>query len=139
MNSLRSERIVARNFIVSILSQFDTYIGQLMKCVYRIKPDLIENSERQLSYAQLRNFSKIEDARNYIIEKEIETLLRESHSEQFRWFEKKLNIKLTQDLPIWKDFIELTQRRNLFVHNDGKVSSQYLNVCKKHGVDIKKK
>lgn len=32
--------------------------------------------------------------------------------------------------------MELTERRNLFVHTDGVVSSQYLQVCKQHKCDM---
>ena len=41
---------------------------------------------------------------------------------------------LRKDLSIWETFIEITQRRNLFAHNDGIVSTQYLNACKVNSV-----
>lgn len=43
---------------------------------------------------------------------------------------------LTKGLESWPIFIELTERRNLFVHCDGVVSEQYLNVCRKHKVNV---
>lgn len=135
-NSTIAKKILARNFVVSIVSQFDTYIGDLMRCIFEVKPEIINNSERQLSFSELRTFGGISDAREYIVEKEIESVLRESHTDQFKWFENKLNLKLRKDLPAWKGFIELTQRRNLFVHNDGKVSSQYLTICKMNDVKL---
>ncbi|MCF6357114.1 MAG: hypothetical protein L3J54_04845 [Draconibacterium sp.] len=138
-NTTIAQKLMIRNFIVSIVSQFDTYIGDLMSTVFDLKPEIIDNCERQLSFTQLRTFDTVADAREYIVEKEVESVLRESHSEQFKWFEKKLNIKLRKDLPAWKGFIELTQRRNLFVHNNGKVSTQYLNVCSTNNVIIDKK
>ena len=134
INSNLAISITHRSFIISLISQFDTYIGDLISCIFEFKPDLIDSSDRQLTYTQLRTFDNIDDAKAYIIEKEIESVLRESHSEQFKWFENKLKIKLKEDLPIWKSFIEVTQRRNLFVHNDGKITSQYINVCKQNGV-----
>jgi hypothetical protein len=82
-------------------------------------------------------FGDVETVKESIIEKEIESVLRESHTEQFKWFEKKLALPLRKDLSIWATFIELTQRRNIFVHNDGKVSNQYLQVCKEHNVTLK--
>lgn len=128
--------IIKRNFIVSLISQFDTYIGALIKSVFLVRPELLNSSEKQLTYSQLNTFNNLNDARDYIIEKEIESVLRENHTEQFRWFEKKLSINLLKDLSIWTTFIELTQRRNLFVHSNGKVSSQYLNVCKENNVKL---
>ena len=54
----------------------------------------------------------------------------------FRWLENKLDVKLTTDLKSWEKFIELTERRNLFVHNNGVVNRQYLSVCKSNNVGI---
>lgn len=135
-NSILASVIIKRNFVVSLISQFDMYIGSLIRCIFITRPELIDNSEKQLTYNQLKTFDSIEDAKEYIIEKEIETVLRESHTEQFRWFEKKLGVNLLKDLPIWSTFIEVTQRRNLFVHTNGIVSTQYLNVCKENNVQL---
>ena len=48
--------------------------------------------------------------------------------------ENRFDLPLKKDLPIWPQFVELTERRNLFVHTGGVVSSQYLAVCAAHGV-----
>lgn len=85
-----------------------------------------------MSFSQLVDLNSIEDAREYVIEKEIECVLRKNHSEHFDYLENKLAITLRKDLPIWQTFIEITERRNLFVHCDGIVSNQYLDVCKKN-------
>ena len=135
-NSTNAIKIIKRNFLVSLISQYDTYISDSIKAVFEVKPEIINCSEKQLTFAELSNFENIEAAKEFIIEKEIETVLRESHAEQFKWFEKKLNIQLRKDLPIWQTFIELTQRRNLYIHNDGKISTQYFSVCKEHSVNL---
>ena len=43
-------------------------------------------------------------------------------------------MKLREGLEQWPDFVELTERRNLFVHARGIVSRQYLDVCRRHRV-----
>ena len=43
---------------------------------------------------------------------------------------------MTKDLESWPTFIELTERRNLFVHTGGKISSQYLQVCRANKVRL---
>ncbi|MCG9910521.1 MAG: hypothetical protein MH137_04390 [Flavobacteriales bacterium] len=135
-NSTTAIKIIKRNFLVSIISQFDTYVSDLIKAIFEVRPEIIQNSEKQLTFSELNRFKSIQDAQDYIIEKEIETVLRESYTEQFKWFENKLKIQLRKDLSIWETFIEITQRRNLFVHNDGKISTQYLNVCKENNVQL---
>lgn len=81
-------------------------------------------------------FSNLDAAREYIIEKEVEAVIRKSHAEQFSWLKEKLGTPFNKELKSWPAFIELTERRNLFVHCDGCVSSQYLNVCSEYKCDI---
>ena len=137
-NSKLAYSIIQRNFIVSFVSQFDAYIGSLIRKMFLIKPELLNSSEKNLSFSKLSEFNSVSEAQEYIIEKEIESVLRDSHANQFKWLENKLGIPLTKDLPSWKNFIEITERRNLFVHSNGVISSQYLSVCEKHSVEVEK-
>ena len=82
-----------------------------------------------MRFSDLAGFESIESARDFIIEKEVEAILRASHSEQFDWMESKFAVPLRKGLEVWPEFIEITERRNLFVHTGGVVSAQYLGVC----------
>lgn len=77
-------------------------------------------------------FADIPEAREYLVEKEVESVICKSHVEHFAWLEKKLKTSFNKNLRSWPNFVELTERRNLFVHTNGVVSSQYLQVCKQH-------
>lgn len=122
------------NFVVSFVSQYDAYLGGLIRSIFKSQPGLLSNSEKNISFSELVKFSSIEEAYESFIEKEVESVLRESHLKQFKWLESKLNTPLTKDLPSFSDFIEITERRNLFVHCNGTVSRQYLEVCKENKV-----
>src|SRR5690606_26781443 len=87
---------------------------------------------RMLTYKQLLELDSIEVARDRLIEGEIEAVLRQSHTDHYKWLESKCSIKLRENLASWPRFVELTERRNLFVHTHGVVSSQYLSVCSQH-------
>lgn len=128
--------LVPRSFIVSLVSQFDIFVGKLVSAFFYLKPEALNASEKLFSFAQLLDFASIDNAKQYLIEKEVEGVLRQSHSEQFDWFENKLKIPLRKDLHSWPTFIEVTERRNLFVHTGGVVSSQYLKVCRENGVKL---
>jgi len=128
--------ILSHNAVIALVSQFDVYLGQLIRGIFFHKPEILNGSAKTFSYAQLVRFDSLDAAREHVIEKEVETILRESHADQFSWLEKSLGISLRNPLPIWPNFIEVTQRRNLFVHTDGVVSSQYLAVCDEHQVSF---
>ncbi|MDR0953514.1 MAG: hypothetical protein LBM71_04975 [Elusimicrobiota bacterium] len=126
-----ASELVAQQFVLSMVSQYDFFIGRLLRCLYQIKPEILNQSEKQLSYKDLSSFESIEAVKENIIEKEVDSFLRDSHLKQFETLEKKLSIDLRKDLDIFPTFIELTERRNLFAHTNGIVSSQYINICKK--------
>lgn len=122
------------NFVVSLVSQYDAFLGGLIKTMFLAKPELLNNSEKNMSFSELLKFKSIDEAQEFIIEKEVESVLRESHLKQFKWLETKLGMTLRKDLPSFSDFIEITERRNLFVHCNGVISRQYLDNCKENEV-----
>jgi len=130
-----ANRAISRSFIVSLISQYDSFVGGLVRTLICKRPELINASERTLTFKDLNTFSSIAGARDFIVEKEVEALIRKSHAEQFDWLENKFSVRLRKGLEAWKAFIEVTERRNLFVHCEGRVSSQYLSVCSQHDID----
>jgi hypothetical protein len=127
---------VPSSFLVSLVSQFDAFVGDLIEVLFEAKPETLNASEKPLTFGELLEFGSIEEARRFIIEKEIESVLRKSHTEQFDWLEKRFGLPLRRGLASWSEFIEITERRNLLVHTDGAISNQYLVVCKTHGVAL---
>jgi hypothetical protein len=124
--------LVPRSVFVSLVSQYDAFLGRLIKACFRLRPELLNVSERSISFSQLSEFRDIQDAREYVIDKEVETVLRSSHADHFKWMETRFALSLRSGLEIWPQFVEITERRNLFVHADGIVSRQYLSVCREH-------
>lgn len=122
------------NFVVSFVSQFDAYLGGIIRAMFIAKPELLNSSEKNILFSELIKFDSIEEARDFIVEQEVESVLRESHLKQFKWLESKLNITLRKELPSFSSFIEITERRNLFVHCNGIISRQYIEVCKENNV-----
>lgn len=135
-NSTISLINLPRSTLVSLVSHFDAYMGKIIRAIYLRKPELLNTSERKLTFEELTQFDTVSAIREFIIEKEVESILRSSHAEQFKWMERVYSVPLTQGLNSWPTFIEVTERRNLFVHTDGRVSSQYLSVCRKHGCNV---
>jgi hypothetical protein len=131
-----AEKIIPDSIFVSLISQYDAFLNRLLRAIFEIKPDILNASDRNILFSQLIEMGSIDYAREYVIEKEIETFLRKSHSEQFDYLENRLGMKLREKLPCWQKFVELTERRNLLVHCDGKVSNQYIKNCQEHGCQL---
>lgn len=127
--------VLGQSLVTSLVAQFDVFVGNVLRAMFAARPALLNDSDRAVTYSALVDFGSVDRAVEYLIEKEVEAVLRRNHVEQFDYISKKLgNVPLTKDLKSWPTFIEVTERRNLYVHADGRVSSQYLEVCRKHGV-----
>jgi hypothetical protein len=126
--------IMRRNLIVSLVSEVDNLITALIKLGFSIHPNILDSSDRKFTLSELSSFSTMNDAREHLIEKEIETVLRDSHAKQFDYIQKKFSLKELHKIPGWDSFVEITERRNVFVHCDGKISRQYLAVCQQNKI-----
>ena len=133
----RAATLVPETFVVALVSQYDAFLGGLVRALMKAKPEVVNDSGISVPFTELVTFESIEAARDAIILSEVEQLLRKSHTEQFSWIQKKFAVTLnTGDVPEWPVFIELTERRNLIVHTRGTVSRQYIDVCQRNGVQI---
>jgi len=119
--------------VIGLISVYDAYLAKLLKTVFSAKEQLIFTSEKEIKLSTLLTFESIEKAKQSIIEKEVETVLRDSHHDQFAWMERRFDIPLKNGLDVWPEFVELCERRNLLTHTEGIVSEQYLSNCAKHG------
>src|SRR5260370_24586810 len=95
--TLTASSVIPRSFHVSLVSSYDAFLGKLVGALFRIKPELLKSSDRTLTYSRLSEFDSISEAREHLLEKEIETLLCKSHSEQFEWLENRFVVKLRVD------------------------------------------
>jgi hypothetical protein len=136
VNAHRAFVLLHRSFLTSMVSQYDSFLGRLLRLIFLAKPEILNASEKEMTFAELTKFDSIQAARDYIVEKEVESIIRKSHTDHFIWLERVLGVNLRVDLEAWPLFIELTERRNLFVHCDGVVSSQYIAVCKEQNAKL---
>jgi hypothetical protein len=123
-------------FLMGLISSYDSFLAELVRLIFLTQPELISSSDKNISFKDLVDLGTVDAARNHIIEKEVETFLRQSHHAHFEYLEAKLKIPLRKDLAIWPAFVEICERRNLFTHTGGVVSSQYTRVCTDHDVDL---
>lgn len=132
----KAYQLIPPTYIVSAVSMFDSFLAGLVRCIYTLKPELLLESNMNFLYRELVEYDSMKEVKKKIIESTIEKLFRDSHTEQIIWIEKAIDIKTLRDFAGWPNYIELTERRNLFVHSEGVVSSQYIDECKKGGYNV---
>jgi hypothetical protein len=122
--------------LTALISDYDVYLQKLLKIAFNIRPESQTAIQRTLSLEELNEFSSIEDARDYLIDREIDAILHDDHLHHLRSFNNMFHMRVdTADASV-KAFLEACERRNLFTHNAGLVNSRYLSKCAQMGIDV---
>ncbi|MDP3699408.1 MAG: hypothetical protein Q8R72_00720 [Hylemonella sp.] len=133
LRGLRIPETLQRSLFTQLFSEFDAFIGALLKVIYTNKEDLLKSIAKEVTFSELLKYEDLNAVKVDMLDKEIESFRRESYVEQFSILENKFSMKTLKAFPEWGEFVELSQRRNIVVHNGGKVSEQYLTVCDREG------
>jgi len=128
--------LIHRSFLTSQISQYDAYLGRLIRLIYYVRPEKLNASEKQITFKELVQYGSIEEARERLIEREVDSVVRKSHEDQIAWITENLKLPIASFVPELPTFIEIAQRRHLFVHCDGVVSAPYIKNCTGAGVNL---
>jgi hypothetical protein len=125
----RNTILVYNNSLIALVSAAEWFLAQLLHQFYKMHPEALSGGrDKVFSLEDLRNFDTLEDARMSLIESKIENILRDSISVWFKCLkEKPFELSLGYLPPYEAELIEITQRRNLLVHNGGIVNSIYMS------------
>ena len=127
-----------RNIVVGLVSQFDEFIMDVLRVAYEQNAGWLKNPEKKLSYKEVLESSCLESLKQELVGREIEQLMRDSHHSQLSFLDSKLKLGLQDGFSDWDFFIELTERRNIFVHNGGNVNQSYIANSEKYGFPLSK-
>ncbi len=125
----RAKTLVPQAYLVSLVSLYDQFYAGLIRLIYRIAPNKLKENNKPYTYKDLCDLQTLQEWKVVIVDETIEDRLRDSHIKQFEWLAGAMGIDTLKAFKEWPDFVELTERRNLFVHSDGVVSQQYIDMC----------
>ncbi|WP_139802501.1 hypothetical protein [Aurantimonas sp. 22II-16-19i] len=123
---------IPKMLLIGAVSSYEFHVANLMRCIFEMNPRLMRDSEKEVKIHEILTMGDIEDFKKYVLEKEIDHIMRQSAHEQIKWLESSLSIDSIQKS--YKDYsilMEIFERRNLFAHSDGVVNKQYINNLKK--------
>ncbi len=119
--------ILRRGALISLLSCFETLVAQLVREFYRQYPEAFPAESKSLTLANLKEIGSIEDAESYLIDTEIDSILRGNVISQIGYFVKPIKIDIRPIEKFIDNLVEISQRRNILVHNDGIINKHYLS------------
>ncbi|MFF2477062.1 hypothetical protein [Streptomyces sp. NPDC058066] len=127
--------LLRKSLLVSAISTFEVLFGQLARTIYSINTSSLNDSDHSFTLQELAEFDTLDDAREYLIEKRVSTLLRDSIDGWEKWLKRACGGVSMESLPVfWPLVRESFARRNLLVHTGGVVNQLYLSVVAKLGL-----
>lgn len=123
---LKQTNILYSGTLMLLVVYFEETISSiLLKDLLNYPRIKIENTS--LKFEEIKDLGSIEEAKKYIVEKEVEKIMKENPDEWVKYLKQKVKLKLKSYEKNEKYFNEIMARRNLIVHNDGVVNKYYLN------------
>ena len=136
-NETRS-RLLFGNSLISLISAVEWYFSRMLHAYFRKYPQIAISEDKVFSYEDLTPFTSVDDARQYLIEKKVEDVLRGSFSDWIKYFRGSPKLSMSYLDCCIDDLVETCERRNLLVHNNGVVNNIYVSkVSEKHGKAVK--
>lgn len=125
-----------RLLVPTVVAHYDAFVAKLILLCLRKRPEVAKTIQKDIKMSELVSFATIEEAAQSIIDREVESVMRGSHLDQLMWLSGKFKIKADPEAALKRNFVELTERRNIIIHNDGRVNAIYLRNCASAGVDV---
>jgi hypothetical protein len=123
----RGDVMFRRHSIVLLVSRLDEFVAQILRISYQAFPERLRGSAKTLSFDELLGAKSIQEVFLRFADKEIDRLLRQSQEEIIGYLDDQFKIGIKDQFLNYASFLEVTERRNLFVHTGGVVTPQYLD------------
>ncbi len=137
LEAVSHEALLAEILFVSIFSGFDAYLRNLLRKLF-LRPNILKTmGGKSIEFKDVLKFEKSQLAEN-VVDNELDSLLRESLTDIFKKLESRFGVSTLRNFASWPQLVETSQRRNLVVHCDGRVTEQYLEKCRLERVELDK-
>lgn len=135
-HSVTNSFAVQSAIFVGMITVFDEALAKLIRNALVHVPELMNSFGSQISYKDIVAAGNFEELRATIVSQTVDELMWRGRDEQIAWIEKAITkTKISDVIPSYDKFIEITERRNIYVHNSGIVNDVYLSKVPKSAFD----
>jgi hypothetical protein len=113
--------------LLSMVATFDAYFAEIITYFIGLHPEKYGN--KQVSLKDILKKTSLREIVDQVIDNEIIDVMRGNHTDQVRFVEEYLNIKIIEHYERWPNFVEIFERRNLVAHGNLIVNQLYIDRC----------
>ena len=115
--------------LLSLVATFDSYFAEIVQFFPCVHPERYTSSDKQISLREVFLRKSIDEVIDHVIDDEINALMRGSHTDQVKFIEDNLEVKIIGHYERWPEFVEIFERRNLVAHGNLVVNRAYRKRC----------
>jgi hypothetical protein len=121
------QNLLTRNCLISLISSAEWFLSQILRNYFEANHDSAAIKEKTLTLDDLRKIGSIEEAENFLITSRIDEIMWGGYEDWVKYLRN--NVKLSMSY-LERDealIVEVFQRRNVLVHNNGVVNQTYIS------------
>lgn len=118
----RHPTLLHRSSLISLVSIGESFLSQILHHYFDKFPGAIGATEKFFSLEQLKSFNSIDDAKICLIDAKVEEIMRDSFEDYIKFLRERIKLSLGYLDKCIPQLIEIYQRRNILVHNGGRVN-----------------
>lgn len=119
---------VQNAIFVGMVTTFDELVAQLIRNVLKHVPEILNSFSLEIPYRDVVSAKDFQNLQESLIRDIVDGIMWKSRSDQLKWLETYVTKeKFLNTIPQYEKFIEIAERRNVYVHNNGIVNSAYLS------------
>jgi hypothetical protein len=122
--------LLYKSSLVSLASTAEWFLSQLIREKFQRYPDSAGIKDKALTLKELEGFGSVEDARRYLIDLRVDEIIRGSLEDWLDFLKTNLQLSMGYLSGTLDELVEVFQRRNVTVHNNGTVHSLYIKKVK---------
>ena len=118
--------LLYRSALISLVSSAEWFLSQVIRAYFDKVPGASGTDGKTLTLEDLKSLGSVEDARRYLIDLRIDEIMWGNLEDWIGFLTGTVKLSASYLTPYKEALIEVFQRRNVMVHNNGVVHSSYM-------------
>jgi hypothetical protein len=123
----KHKSLLYRSALISLISSAEWFLSQVLREHLERYPEAAGTKDKLLSLDELKSFDSVGDARKYLVDIRIDEIMWGSFEDWIKYLTEKVKLSAGYLKPARERLIEIFQRRNVMVHNNGVANSIYFH------------
>jgi hypothetical protein len=121
------QQLLYQNCLVSLVSFAEWFLSQIIRQFFEAFPDAAGIKEKTLTLEDLRRIGSVTEAESYLISLRVDEIMWGSLEDWLKFLRNTVKLSMGYLSTEEDTLVEIFQRRNVIVHNNGTVHHSYMS------------